>query len=752
MHKSLLRTITITLISIFMPKGVMAQESITDSISHSSGDNNRNVLMNAEYASQPRQISLGLPVSGYAYIFEDGLPVSYYNYQVYPYKSWHGGVSHESVQTIGPQDMVLKYGVITYSVDSKSKLAGENFEGKVHHTFNHFGRQMVDANISTPVGKGWGISIGTYHNYDPGSNHLDMTCLQESAHFYKAALSKTWNEGRGKAGIIYQYSRFKEIVENYGPFIFVGDGSIKEYDGFKLGIDQYRPANNMMTFLDVATGKITEQDINEGNMNKVHNVNFMLDYNWDNGMKLAIHSKFKHGQSLRSNPSMMGVSDVTADNGYTYEDGSPYEGKVQTRRMLHFDGFEHSWMTNAELTGRSKDHRHKWRVEFDYWLNHGGVSTSMYLLGHEVKKDPKQLLLNGNDGYSYNAYAEYYDGHEHKLFGLLSDQWTISRRLWLYAGIRAEFINVQGYAANDIYESNARHVGFSLVDNGVIKNHFNDSHFNYAFIGSTRFALVPGFGLQAEYSTSTLHAQLFNYGAYNYPSLESMPTSYFRGGIYWKNSWIDLTSQITYITMKNTEERPNLNHVLTKDVGDMKAGMSESFIPTCYYDMSTLGWLTDAIITPADGLSIHVMFTIRDPKYKNFKITPTFSDGVTEEYDFTDKTITALSKMELEIEPSYRFRDWRVWLSARYFSKQYVNKTNTLYFNGRWETFGGVEYKLSRHLTFAASVVNILNQKGASGKINSADLITDPTPYHNYVMAGTFIRPFTFEFTTKVSF
>jgi hypothetical protein len=92
-----------------------------------------------------------------------------------------------------------------------------------------------------------------------------------------------------------------------------------------------------------------------------------------------------------------------------------------------------------------------------------------------------------------------------------------------------------------------------------------------------------------------------------------------------------------------------------------------------------------------------------------------------------------------------------VWLSARYFSKQYINKTNTLYFNGRWETFGGVDFQLNSHFNFAASVVNILNQKGASGTIPAADLITDSTPYKNYVMSGTFIRPFTFEFTTKLS-
>ena len=747
---NLTRVLATTLLSITAFMGAMAQDALTDSTKNTSGDSNRNVLMNASSATQPRQISLGLPISGYAYIFEDGLPVSYYNYQVYPYKSWHNGVSHESVRTMGPQDMVLKYGVITYSVDSWSKLAGDQLEGKLNYSVNHHGRHTIDANISTPLGKGWGISVGTYHNFDPGSNHLDMTKLQESAHFYKAALSKSWNEGRGKAGLIYQYSQFREVNENYGPFIFVGDGSVKEYDGFRLGIDQYRPANRTIKYLDVETGKMVEQDINDANTSKIHHVNFVMDYLWDNDLKLSIHSKFKHGQSLRSSTTLMGVSDAVSGSGYTYEDGNSYLGKVQTRRMLHFDGLEHSWMTNAALTGKSKDQRHNWRAEVDYWLNHGGVSTSMYLFAHEAKKDPKLLLLNGNEGFSYNSYAEYYDGHEHKIFGLVSDEWNVNRRLWLYGGVRLEYLNVRGLAANDMNTGNARHIGFSLADGGVVKNHFSDNHFNYAFIGSVRYALLRGFGLQAEYSSAVTHSQLFHYGTYHYPTQKGMTTNYFRGGIFWKNQWIDLTSQITHISMSNSQERPNLSHVLTKDVGDLKAGMSESFTQNYFYDIATLGWLTDAVITPVKGLSVHLMFTIRDPRYKNYKITPTFSDGVTETYDFTDKTITALSKTELEIEPSYRFSKWRVWLSARYFSKQYINKTNSLYFNGRWETFGGVDFQLNKHINFAASVVNILNQKGASGSIPSADLITDPSLYKNYVMAGTFIRPFTFEFTTKL--
>ena len=292
---NLSRAISTILFSFFVA-GLSAQEALKDTVRTSSSEgSNRNMLMNAASASQPRQISLGLPTANWATIYEDGLPVSHYMLQIYPYKSWHSGVSHESVGTMTPQDMVLKYGTIAYGVDSKSKLAGDKFEGKVNYTLNHFGRQAIDANISSPIGKGWGFSVGTYQNFDPGSNHLDMTSLQDRVQFYKGSISKTWDEGRGKAGLIYQYSQYKGIVENFGPFIFVGDGSVKEYDGFKLGTDQYLPANNIVTFMDMETGKMMEQHIDKANTDKIHNVNFVLDYQWDNGTKLSVHSKYKRG-------------------------------------------------------------------------------------------------------------------------------------------------------------------------------------------------------------------------------------------------------------------------------------------------------------------------------------------------------------------------------------------------------------------------------------------------------------------------
>lgn len=742
------------LLSCLMSLGIVhAQEQKADSLTKTTEKSNRDLLLNAASASQPRQISLGLPVNkNSSYIYEDGLPVSYNLLQLYPYKSWHSGVSHESVRTMSPQEMVLKYGVISYSVDSKTRLAGDKFDGRVNYTLNQFGRQALDANISTPIGKGWGISVGSYQNFDPGSNATKMTTLLERVQFYKGSLSKSFGEGRGKAGLIYQYSRFRNHIENFGPFIFVGDGSVKELDGFDLGHDSYRPADNYLYFLDLGTGQMKEQHVDDANTDKIHNVNFVLDYAWDNGTKLAVHSKYKNGHSYRANPTIAGVTTATEGSGITYADGTPYVGLVQNRRYLRFDAFEKSWMTNAELTGYSSNRRHHWLLEADYWLTSGGTETSMWMAAHEVKKDPKSLYVNGNSGFSYNSYAEYYKGHEHKLFAIASDEWNVSNRLWLYAGLRLEYLNVRGHAANDTSKGNRRHTGFSLVDEGVEKNYFNNKHFNYSYIASGRLSLLPGFGLQAEYSSSTIHSHINNYGVYPYPTQKGIVSNYFRGGIFWKNSWIDLTSQITYIEKNNAQERPSFSHVLTKDVGNMKAGQEENVTIPLYYDLGAMGWLTDAVVTPFKGFSVHMMFTMRNPQYKNFKLTPTFSDGISEEHDFSGNNITALSKTELEIEPSYSFDKWRIWLSARYFSKQYINKTNSLYFNGRWETFGGVDYKLNKQVSFSLSIVNILNQKGASGSISSADLVTDSTPYKNYVMAGTFIRPFTLELTTKLVF
>ena len=123
-------------------------------------------------------------------------------------------------------------------------------------------------------------------------------------------------------------------------------------------------------------------------------------------------------------------------------------------------------------------------------------------------------------------------------------------------------------------------------------------------------------------------------------------------------------------------------------------------------NVQTMGWTTDVVLTPFKGFTFHGLLTLQDPKYKNFNITANFSDGTSKSYDFSNKITTGVSKTIIELDPSYMFGKFRVWASFRYQSKQYINKTNTLYFNGRWETFGGLDYSVNKFLSLSCNVIN----------------------------------------------
>lgn len=74
--------------------------------------------------------------------------------------------------------------------------------------------------------------------------------------------------------------------------------------------------------------------------------------------------------------------------------------------------------------------------------------------------------------------------------------------------------------------------------------------------------------------------------------------------------------------------------------------------------------------------------TFQRPQYRNFRVPLTFSDGSEVVLDYNDNYVTGMSKVLLELDPSYRIGDWRLWLSGRFYSRQYASLVNNVYFNG----------------------------------------------------------------------
>ena len=72
--------------ALLLPAATEAQDKPTkDSVPETKEVKNRNVMLNASSDNQPRQISIGLPASLSATIYEDGLPVSYSIWPCLPY-------------------------------------------------------------------------------------------------------------------------------------------------------------------------------------------------------------------------------------------------------------------------------------------------------------------------------------------------------------------------------------------------------------------------------------------------------------------------------------------------------------------------------------------------------------------------------------------------------------------------------------------------------------------------------------------
>ena len=710
------------------------------------------IFLNAESDSKPRQVSLGLPTTttSAVQIFEDGLPVSYYIYQMYPYKSWHGGASAKTTSSMGPMESSMRYGEINNYVDSYNKIGTREFSGAIHYTYGSWGQQKFDLNLSGPLANGWKYALSTYQNFDPGSNHTVTPYFKDRHQFYKGVISKELSEGRGHAALVYQYVDYQYIQENYGPFIFVGDGSVKEIDGFRMGRDSYRPEVSSFEFMDFKTGQQCSMNFKDGNTDLTHHLTFTLDYYINEKMHLDVRSRFKRGTSIHGAGTLAGILNVDDKAGYSYTDGRPYIGNLQSRSILHFDAFDRSWMNNVEL--QIKEKSHTLRTGIDYHYNHGGTTTSSAVFAHEVKADPKQLLFKGSPFYNYNTGAEYYDGYENKAAIYIKDDWRIRPGMSLAAFLRAEFLNIHGRSANNQGDdtSNNRYPGFNLTKGKITR--FKENFLNGAVGIDFNTRLVAGLTLKAQGIITRMHNTIFDYGGFYDPSTNPTDTKFAQAGFGYKNNWINIVSQLVYITQSNYKTRSVFQHALLKETAGYPIGFIESVTLPVTYDIASLGWTTDAMITPFKGFNLHVQFTIRDPKYKNFSFSPTFSDGVTEVYDFSDRNVTNLHKVEFTLDPSYSYNDWRFWLSMRYISKQYINKTNSLYFKERIETFGGIDYKLNDHCKFSINVINLLNQTGASGRISSADLVEDASGFNNYLMSGTFIRPFTVELGVKIDF
>lgn len=737
---------------VFTPLCAFAQEEAQqDSVPNTKEVKNRNVMLNASADNQPRSINIGLPLYVSTTIFEDGTPEAYAEWPCLPFFSWAGGSMFDRFALKSLSETALTKGSLIYALDTYSRVGAEKFNGTLNYTTNQFGMQKFDGSVAGPIANGWEYAISVFQDFDRGTYKYGAENYPTQIGIYNVAISKRFKNNKGQIALIYKHSDYKSLASLEGPFYFNSDGSVDEYEGFNLGRSNYFPSMDLFTDYDPVTG---EQRSNyRHNLLATHDneYKFRLEYNFKPTLHLNFYSKFRNVNTWNTAMNLAGISTVTEDAGYRYTDGSAFSGNVQNRFLMNYDGFEKAWMNTAELKGNTK--RHSWRVGLNVWYEYQGNAMSSGIYTHTVSADPVWLLQPGQtvedfakygampNQYTINTGAYFLNSHEMTNAIYASDDWQVNKKLWLSAGVRIEDYNLRAKTAI----GDKAHASGWYYNDGTSQTFIKRNYVNTFGVFDGRYTIAQGFGITGSYQFGRTHAIAYNYTNATMPDETPAVEHIATVGIFFNRPWIQLISQVNYVTAKNNKDNQQFTNPTTGETVNIPVDFA----------VSTWGWTTDFVLTPFKGFNFHGLLTLQAPKYGDYNVVANFQDGTSTSINFDGNTVTSMSKVLIELDPSYSFNKFRIWASFRYFSKQYINKTNSLFFKAHWESFGGLDYQVNQHFGLGVNLVNIFNVKGANGSINSADLLekqSDMSAFDHYLTSGSCIRPFTVELAARLNF
>lgn len=731
----------------------------------------RNVMLNASDANKPREIQIGLPSEDVT-VYENGLPAVYSSSVHKLSAHWRSDASLKGTDLMTPSESAIATGNIAYAVSAFSELGQKAFKGKLNYKANHFGMQNFDLNLSGGIGDNWLYTASIYQNFDPGSFKLRFTDYADRTQLYHLGITRVLNESKGRISLLYKYSNSKNPgnFANAAPFVYSGDGSIKKIDGFDPGLNSYVQRQGSFQYLNTKTGKMETWNMSDGSDNQAHEIALISQYQFDNGWLWKLNAKYMnapHANYVDYGGST--ISEVSEADGYQLSDGSAYSGLIEGRRTwLHIGKVSNALLT-TEVSKQLNNH--KLMIGLNEWYYHLDYYSSSFQWAGTVEAYPRtlsQMYVNPLDPtqtarrsetYGYNELSpEYTKGSENKLALYFTDEWRVTPKFKVFYGGRLEYYRM---AADQI--STPRFQGFHIgnyntystsSDGSIVSTAHNieaknvtKNKLNYAATLQLTYNLTRQFGLTADATVATRFPRISEYAGTG-PTEEQykrVTIPLIRGGVFYRNNWIDLSSMVTYISKSNNIDQQNLT----------KPGTTEGKTVLLIYNIQTLGWTTSAEINPFKNFHVHALFTYQKPVYKNYNASVTFSDGQTMGVNANNMIVQEIPQVLIELDPKYDItKNLNVWLSFRYFGKTYANLQEALYFNGHWETFGGINWNVNKKLSLGVSVVNIFNEKGAKGTISGSELITkdEAGKYAGRYMSGSYLRPFTVEFSAGINF
>lgn len=754
------RFLTLTMFTILGTACVIAQEAQTSKnkkekkvIVATENNQVQSMLLNASSDNGPREINIGLPSDmGGTAILENGIPVTYDTQSQMANRIWRQDGSFSKVRSMNFYKTAIYNGSIGVSMSTESGRGSSKFNGAINFQTNSFGLLRGSLKLSGPLKRGFEYQMSAFLNYDPTSMRAQFDRFLDKTQIVRGFLNKKYSNGQ--IGIQYKFANSQGSNNlNQNPYIYHANGTVSKYNGLSIGTTSYIEKTGMAYPQNIYTGEQQVWNLMKETGSTSHIVDILGDHAFKNGMQLNYVARLQYAESGFWNPNLGTIFSTESqddNNRYVYRENPSqiFSGNVQKGQIAVADKWgKFGAFGRMEL---SKSHRrHDWLVGLSMnMLDAHDAFRAVYGTYMTIEDNPitlvHQKLVNGQWVNSSNKYGcenpnsaiQYYDGIDSKNAFYATDKWKIAKRFTVDLGVRMELQHINGYWAPKSCRGKSDDGANILIGREKIKKDW----FNKSGTANFVYNAFRNGGFTADVLYAEIGGNLSSYAQAVDPEVKQSRTEAYSAGVYYNHPMISVISKINYIKRTNYSFAGNFEN---------PNNVTEIQRATVNYDVQTLGWTTDVDFKPFKGFNFHFLVTLQDPKYSNFDFTM-----FAQQFNYTDKTVRGVSKVLLEFEPSYQWSKFRVWGSARYFSKQYACFSDALYFAARWETFAGLDYKYNKNINFSLNIVNLLNQTGAQGNIAGANTITEEaaTQYYDRPLAGTFIRPFTLEFKTVIKF
>ena len=744
-----------------MKPEVAAKDSVAP---NKKEEKNRHEMLSADSNAGPRDVNIGLPFQDMV-ILENGVPVTYNYYPQTPISDWRYDASIGKIGLQSFAENALTLGRIGFAVESFDRDPGKKFQGFFRAYTNNFGSLIYSGSVSGPIGKnGWGYVVDLSETYDRGNGgNRQYTPWNDRCEIIKTGLSKKYKNGFVE--LLYKHAEQYTQYSSYWPFIYKGNGNYSQVPGFKSGTDSYVLGNGMLPYKDAQTGVDKIGNLGDAKANTTVSDAIYLKGNHDfgEGLKLIYTTMYMHANAPFSiqYPVSLQVMDPDQQvaNGLQFKlngQSAVYNGSAQ----LITNEFISPTQTNSEFTHielTKKIDNHSLRLGFtDQYYANLGEQINYGLYYQTVSPNPKLLdmympalaaygmnpQITDANGLLNQAMGDYQKFTTNKAAIYFSDDANLTP--WLNVGIGGRI------EKQDDQDTHDQYVNDFIKGRSLMTNNYNNK-FNHVALGSFLARVNRKFGFIGDVTYNDFYNRSYGYPAAQLdatgnPLAGAQTSEVIQNQIHIMNIGAGVyynAGDVFSITTKvGSIKKDNYSNNL---VVYNPANANQSATVPVIYGISTLGWTTDLVTSPFKNFNLHYLITIQNPQFNNYSV-----NAFGKNYDYDNVNVPGISKVLMEIDPSYQLGDFRLWASVRYFGKQYGNLTNSFAYNPWWENFAGVDYVMNRKVDFKLQIVNFLNQEGIKGALQGADQITDSSPYIGRTVVAQAIRPRTIEFTVNL--